>query len=295
MSNFVYIRYADDFVVLSNGSRKQAEELKEELYQFLNDRLRLNLSKEKTKVTHLNDGFNFLGFRIQRRLGREGMKTKILIPKEAVERMIEKIKTTTDKTTHQDSLNSKILALNRITGGWCRYYQYTSKASSVFNDLRKEVFWALAHWIGRKYQLAMPEVMRRYQRDSTIATEHYRLTMPDEFPTKFYKYQVRKPNPYITQVRILREELPQDTYWTGYEPRPGMADLRPMVLERDGHICQMCDKPVTTHTSQIDHLRPVRRFKRPVDANSLNNLWTLCVSCHKEKTKSDRQMESRMR
>jgi 5-methylcytosine-specific restriction endonuclease McrA len=46
----------------------------------------------------------------------------------------------------------------------------------------------------------------------------------------------------------------------------------------------------------VDHIRPVRRFKQPVDANNPENLQTLCVeTCHKGKTKFDRQMESRVR
>ena len=74
-----------------------------------------------------------------------------------------------------------------------------------------------------------------------------------------------------------------------------MGDIRPFVIERDGNVCQMCEKEVSNHTAQVDHIKPVRRFKRPVDANRLENLWTLCIGCHKEKTETDRQMESRMR
>ena len=129
-ANFIYARYADDFVILCNGKKRQAEALKEELYEFLKGKLRLDLSKEKTKITHLNDGFKFLGFRIQRCRGKRGMVTKILIPKEALEDVCDKIKRATTASTHQDSVNLKILALNRIVGGWCRYYQYTSKATS---------------------------------------------------------------------------------------------------------------------------------------------------------------------
>jgi retron-type reverse transcriptase len=62
MANFAYARYADDFVVLTNGTKQQAESMKEELKQFLSESLRLDLSMEKTRVTHLNDGFDFLGF-----------------------------------------------------------------------------------------------------------------------------------------------------------------------------------------------------------------------------------------
>jgi group II intron reverse transcriptase/maturase len=294
-ANFVYVRYADDFIVLCNGTRKQAEELREELYAFLKKGLRLNLSKEKTKITHLNDGFNFLGFKVQRGLGHKGMTTKVLIPGRAVKRLRDKIRVATDRTTHRDSASSKVLALNRIISGWCRYYQYASKANRTFNRIAHEAFWCLAHWLGRKHQLSIPEIMKRYRQGNTLVTKEYRLKMAVEFPTLAYKKRFLKANPYTTQRITLREELPQERYWTGYESRAGMADLRLMILERDRYACQMCDKAVTSHTCQIDHIKPVRRFKKPVDANSPNNLWTLCIPCHKEKTESDRQMESRMR
>lgn len=294
-ANFVYVRYADDFIGLCNGTRRQAEELKEELYTFLKEDLRLNLSKEKTKITHLKDGFNFLGFKVQRSQGHKGMTTKVLIPREAVEKLRDKIKIATDPTTYRGSVNSKILALNRIISGWCRYYQYTSKANTTFNRIVHEAFWCMAHWLGRKFQLSIPEVLKRYRQGNTLVTKEYRLKMAAEFPTLTYKKRFLKENPYTTERIILREELPQETYWTGYESRPGMVDLRLIILERDGYICQMCDKAVTSHTCQIDHIKPVRRFKKPVDANSPANLWTLCTPCHNEKTELDRQMESRMR
>lgn len=281
-------------MVLSNGTKQQAEELKEELCNFLNEKLRLTLSKEKTKITHLNDGFNFLGFRLKRSQGHNGMKTKVLIPQEAVHRLRGKLTTITASTTHQDSVNAKILAINRIITGWCRYYQYTSKASTQFARIEHETFWCMAHWLGRKYRLTMPEVMRRYGRGSGLATKEYRLKRATEFRTLTYNKRFQKPNPYTTQERVVREELPQESYWTGHEARPAMADLRPIILQRDGQTCQMCDKAVEADEARVDHIRPVRRFKRPVDANSQENLWTLCIKCHDEKTESDRQMESRM-
>ena len=127
--NFLYARYADDFVVLCNGSRGDAEAMKQELSTFLRSDLKLTLSEEKTKVTHLNDGFEFLGFRIQRSRSARGLKTKILIPRDAKEKLLLKLKHCTDASQHQDSVNSKIQAINRIVAGWCRYYQYTSQAA----------------------------------------------------------------------------------------------------------------------------------------------------------------------
>ena len=74
-----------------------------------------------------------------------------------------------------------------------------------------------------------------------------------------------------------------------------MMDLRHLVVERDGFMCRICKEGVTYGTAQVDHILPVKCFRRPVDANRLGNLWTLCNRCHKEKTEKDRQRESRVR
>ena len=85
-SNFLYVRYADDFVVLCNGTKAQALRMKEELTQVLNQ-MGLKLSEEKTKVTHLTEGFTFLGYWITRSIGGRGkMAPKVLIPESAIKR-----------------------------------------------------------------------------------------------------------------------------------------------------------------------------------------------------------------
>lgn len=294
-ANYTYVRYADDFVVLSNGTKAEAQALKEELHTFLQRRLKLRLSWEKTKVTHLNDGFVFLGFKLQRTVGHAGRKTQLLIPEEAVTRVVAKIAHITAPTTSQDAVNAKIQALNRIMGGWCRYYQYTSKARSVFHRLQYHTYGRLLRWMGRKLRLSRPAVRRRYHQNGTLATPEEQLVKVGQaFPTCLYKRRFRKPNPYTTQEPLWRETLPPDTYWSGHELRPGMADLRPAVLQRDQYCCQRCGTRVSLATAQVDHIRPVRRFKRPVAANRLDNLQTLCRPCHTAKTQVDRQRESRV-
>lgn len=296
LGNPTYIRYADDFVVLHNGRRSEVEEMREELYQLLKTELHLELSKEKTKITHINDGFKFLGFWIQRSKGHSGMTVKIVIPDEAMEKMKAKLKLALSPSSHQDSTNTKIIGLNSLIRGWCQYYQYTSKASSQFHELGHELYWEMAHWLGRKFKVSMPDVMRRFKRDSTFASGERRLLPPTEFPSNQYRQRFFKPNPYLTRERTLeRESLPLETFWTGYEARPGMADLRPLIRERDEYTCQLCGAAVTPDTCEVDHIRPVRRFKRPTDANVEWNLWTLCIPCHKEKTKNDQPVESRVR
>ena len=140
LANYIYARYADDSVVMCNGTKNQAREMKQELYKFLKEELKIELSTEKTKITHINDGFNFLGFKIWRCRTQKGKKTRITIPQEAMDNIRDKIKMATYPSTHGDSVYTKILALNRIIGGWCRYYQYTSKANTQFSEINHYLF-----------------------------------------------------------------------------------------------------------------------------------------------------------
>ena len=59
------IRYADDFVIICT-SEKEAEHVKEKIATFLKDSIGLELSDEKTKITHISEGFDFLGFNVRK-------------------------------------------------------------------------------------------------------------------------------------------------------------------------------------------------------------------------------------
>jgi RNA-directed DNA polymerase len=293
-ANFVYMRYADDFVILCNGTKEQTSLMREEVRNFLASELHLSLSMEKTRITHLNDGFDFLGFTIRRNMGHNGMKTKVLISKKGKEKHLKAIRVATSRSTHEDSVSLKIKALNRIITGWCRYYQYTSRASIQFHKLECRTFWLMAHWLGRKFQLTMPQVLRRFRKGSGLTDGEITLVRHTEFTTLRYKKRFLKPNPYTTQESIRREELPDENPWPGFEDRPGWADLRKQVMERDEMTCRLCKALVTPETCEVDHIIRYSRFKRPIDANRLGNLWTLCIDCHRKVTEKQ-QMERRMR
>jgi group II intron reverse transcriptase/maturase len=57
-----YCRYADDFVIVVKGTKAQADEIREECRDVLERELKLTLNMEKTRLTHVNDGFVFLGY-----------------------------------------------------------------------------------------------------------------------------------------------------------------------------------------------------------------------------------------
>ena len=78
-----YCRYADDFVVIVKGTKAQAEAIREECREMLEGTLKLTLNMDKTKITHVNDGFVFLGHRIIRKRSRYGdMRVVTTIPRD---------------------------------------------------------------------------------------------------------------------------------------------------------------------------------------------------------------------
>ena len=297
LANFAYARYADDFVVLCSGKEDEALGMRDELHEFLANRLRLKLSLEKTKVTHLNRGFVFLGFEMKRgRSGKTGRKvTRILIPEESAKKHRDVLKSIFSSDT-DDSVVTKLQAANRVVAGWCRYYQHTSKPGARFGRLGYETFWLAAHWLARKYRRSMPQVMRRFRRAGSLGTDEARLALHTDFKRIGYRTRPRPfLNPYI-DGEVIRETLPDETPWIGNETRKGAGDTRIRIIRRDNFMCQWegCGKEVTLETAEVDHMRPRCDFGWKWLADHDENLWTLCPEHHQIKTENDRERESRV-
>ena len=153
----------------------------------------------------------------------------------------------------------------------------------------------MAHWLGRKYQISMPEVMRRYRISSTLGTKTVQLVMPTAFKAKRLR---TKPwhNPYTEKEAIIREKfLAYEALWTGKEDRPGWKDLREEVILTKGTTCYVCGTTLHPSAVEIDHVLPRARFKDHMEADCMKHLQPICTSCHRAKTQSDRKVLSRVR
>jgi RNA-directed DNA polymerase len=297
-ANFLYVRYADDFVVLCDGSKEQAEIMRQKLYQFLKVELKLELSMEKTTVTHISEGFEFLGFTIDRTIAGSGKwAPRIRIPMRAMRKVQRKLREALAPCTHEDSVRSKILGLNRIIGGWCRYYQMTSSPSKDFERMEYNVFWLMAHWLGRKYQMSMPEVMGAYRRGNTLGTGTCVLVKASGFKATRHRLRVIT-NPYVSKTAtIQRENLDSlEEGWMGSERRKGEKDRKEVVYQRDEGICGICGNFAPWDEADMDHKIPRSQFKPAKAGDTLDNLWILHREpCHSLKTKRDLQGGGRVR
>jgi hypothetical protein len=297
-ANFLYVRYADDLVVLCAGTKEQAEAMRKELYEFLDTELKLALALEKAKVTHIHDGFAFLGFAIDRTIVGSGKwAPRIRIPTRAMDKVQGKIPAALSPQTHDDSVRTKILGLTRIIGGWWRYYQTTSSPSRFFHKLDQKVLWRMAHWLGRQYQTNMPRVMQAYRRENTFGTGWLTLTRASDFRAKRHRLRTIT-NPYRSDASTIQREsldmLAEE--WLGTERRKGTSDLREVVYQREAGVCGICGNFVPRSEATMDHKIPRHRFKPARSGDTPEKLWILHREpCHRLKTKDDLQRGGRVR
>jgi group II intron reverse transcriptase/maturase len=159
-----YCRYADDFVVIVKGNKAHAEAIREKCQAFLEDTLKLTLNMDKTHITHVNDGFTFLGHRIIRKRGPRGtMRTVTTIPNDKFRNFANKL---VKELSGNHSVNKidMVESLNRQLAGWANFYQFTDYTAVMYGKLDRIIFWKLAHWLARKYRVSIKSLMRQWIR-----------------------------------------------------------------------------------------------------------------------------------
>lgn len=192
------IRYADDFVVLVRGTEAQAHAIKEQTAEFLREQMRLTLSLEKTHVTHVDDGFDLLGFRIVRKPWRGSKRVAYTFPsKRALRDVMHRIKTLTKRSTTNLSLDELIHALNPILRGWANYHRHNA-SKRCFAYVSHYLWWRVMRWLRAKYpRLTWKQIRRRYWGTKWTSPEGARLAWPVEVPVTRYRYRGHRiPSPW---------------------------------------------------------------------------------------------------
>ena len=168
-----YCRYADDFVVIVKGTKAQAVAVRNECREFLEGELQLTLNMDKTHVTHVNDGFVFLGHRIIRKRGPRGtMRAVTTIPREKMKNFAATLVAQLSGNYSANKIDL-VEAVNRRVAGWAAFYRFTDYTATMYSKLDRILFWKLAYWLARKYRCSIRALMRRWIRrpaDGTAST-----------------------------------------------------------------------------------------------------------------------------
>jgi len=192
------VRYADDFVVLIVGQRADADALWGEVGAVLAP-MGLRLSVEKTRVCHIDEGFDFLGWHIQRRdwRSRAGKKAIYTYPsKKALASVVDKVRTLTRRAKHR-TLADLLRRLNPVLRGWCNYFRH-GVSSRTFSYVDHHAFWRIVGWLRKRHpKLNMHTLVRRFLPGWQIRAEGIEMFRPRAVAIERYRYRGTKiPTPW---------------------------------------------------------------------------------------------------
>src|SRR6266508_2911930 len=182
------VRYADDFVICVAGERRHAQALVAEVERVLRP-LGLALSREKTAVTHIDEGFDFLGWRIKRGRGRHGRPAvHTYASKRSLQSVKAKVKEITT-TGYQQTLDQLLARLNPVLRGWCAYFQH-GVSSQTFSYLDAYTWRRVICWLQRKHPQASWRWLRRRYLPGWRPTGT-RLALYDPRSVRIIRYRYR--------------------------------------------------------------------------------------------------------
>jgi RNA-directed DNA polymerase len=191
LPNYRLVRFADDWVLAVSGTQADAEALRAEATEVLAT-MGLRLSPEKTLITHIDEGLDFLGWRIQRhrKRGTDRYYVYTYPAKKALRAIKAKVKTACREMDTNQPLDTLLIQLNRILRGWCVHFR-PGVSSKTFGYLSSFVWHQVVKWLLRKHRrIGWKRLRRRYfSHGWWPATNSRRLFNPSEVHTTRYRYR----------------------------------------------------------------------------------------------------------
>jgi len=265
------VRYADDFIITGNSKEWLEHEVKPAVVEFLAER-GLVLSPEKTKITHIREGFDFLGWNIRKYNGTLLMKPSKANVKAHLDKIREVIKG--NKTAKQANL---IRLLNPVLRGWANYHSHVV-AKKTFGKVDTYVWSMLWQWAVRRHPNKGDRwVKRKYFKSRGTRTWVFAATEEKEDGTQKNIILLKEMDtPIVRHIKIKADANPHDPQWEPYfESRwgkkmlnsaRGRAKLYRVWLRQDG-MCPTCQEPITKGiTWDVRHI--VKRADGGTDAAS---------------------------
>jgi RNA-directed DNA polymerase len=277
------VRYADDFIITGHSKEWLESEVMPAVVEFLAER-GLVLSPEKTKITHIEDGFDFLGWNIRKYNGKLLMKPSKANVKAHLDKIRGVIKA--NKTAKQANL---IRLLNPILRGWANYHSHVvAKETFARNDAN--VWSLLWQWATRRH----PNKSAGWVSEKYFKTRGARkwIFVAIEKREDGTQREVILLNEYDTpiqrHVKIKSDANPHDSQWEQYfETRWGKKMLNSVrgrnklyrVWSRQDGTCPVCQERITVHSPwAVQHI--VKRTTGATDAAS--NFLMLHLTCRRK-------------
>jgi RNA-directed DNA polymerase len=279
------VRYADDFIITGTSRQLLQREVQPLVAHFLSER-GLELSHEKTSITHITDGFDFLGQNVRR---YSNGKVLLRPSRKNVRAFLSKIQETIQRYGGSASAGELVVRLNQQIHGWALYHRHAS-SKRTYARVDDAIFWRLWRWARRRH---------RNKRASWVKKKYFRTYRGRRWVFTGTCY-TKKGEGYVVRlqkasdVRIWRHKLirreanPYEPAWESYyEERwqekvaatlAGKLRARILWREQQGQ-CPLCGQLLAEGSEwQIHH----KHWRVYGGDDVLTNLQLVHGNCHRQ-------------
>jgi group II intron reverse transcriptase/maturase len=273
-----YIRYADDFLVLVNGNKELANTLKMEISDFLKTRLNLELSDEKTLITHLRtESVRFLGYEIRQAhdntaitKGKNGVEKRsingtlqLLVPGDVIRAKLRPFMKN-NKPVHvperiDDPVLNTLTAYNAEMRGLYNYYRLATDVSRKLDTFKHYHYNSLLKTVARKEQITVNQVLAKYgvsvkRRQGTGTRKVFGVT-----------YETKSGTQTITYFNDPLRKM--DTPYLGKESNGVVGNTflpKHQIIDRyNAKKCELCGYESAQQSEfEIHHVRKLKDIKQ---------------------------------
>ena len=292
-----YARYADDFLVGIIGSKQDAQQIKEDIKNFLADRLALELSDEKTLVTHTEKPAKFLGYEItvrksnaQRRdkkgaLRRTyGKRVCLNVSTETVRKKlfdlgVLEMTNRNGKEIWKPKCKSGLIfnddleildSYNREIVGLYNYYSIANNCAHALSTFSYIMEYSMYKTFAGKYKCCTRKINRKYRKNGKFIVKHMTKTGVKE--RYFYDGGFKRKKPtHKSECDIM----PRTIYTAG------RTSLVERLKARECELCGATDDLVMHHVRKLKNLQGKESWERHMIARKRKTI-AVCRSCHKK-------------
>lgn len=290
-----YIRYADDFILGIIGSKEDVLRIKEDIKSFLSESLALELSEEKTLITHTGKSAKFLGYEItvtrnnhqrrdvQGRLRRTyGKRVRLNVSMATLrDKLLEygamEIKLRNGKEVWKPKCRSGLIfnddleildRYNRETVGFCNYYLIANNCV-VLHNFRYIMEYSMYKTFAGKYRSTVRKINKKYRRNKLFTVKYEQKGVIKS--RTFYKTSFKR------RTTAFNGSCDIEPYSIADVSRTNLTDR---LKAEKCELCGATGKLIMHHVRNLKDLKGKESWKRLMSARKRKTI-ALCPSCHR--------------